>query len=94
MLKTGTGSRLGGGRLMRTAGLCIVVLVPVLFAAGCAGNAPPRDLGQACAIRPCTCVDTDVAWWRKAQTSEPLWSANGRAYCSEGYELRLAETKR
>jgi hypothetical protein len=95
MLKIRRGSRLGGGgRLVRTAVLCIAVLAPVLAASGCAGNPEPRQLGRACAVRPCTCVDTNVAWWRKAQTSEPLWTVGGQAYCPDGYDLRLTEANR
>lgn len=95
MLKTRRDSRLRrGGRLTRVAGLCIAVLAPAIAAAGCAANAPPQQLGQACAVRPCTCVDTSVAWWRKAPTSDPLWTVGGRAYCPDGYDLRLTEANR
>jgi hypothetical protein len=69
------------------------VLTLVAAAGGCAGKAPPQQLAQACEVKECTCVDTSVAWWREPVTGEPLWSAEGRAYCPEGQELRLAETK-
>jgi hypothetical protein len=74
--------------------ISLAVLGLVLAAGGCAGKAPPQQLAQACQVKECTCVDASVAWWRKAATSEPLWSAGGRAYCPEGQELRLAETKK
>lgn len=74
--------------LIRVAALAFVVA-----AGGCAGKAPPQQLAQACEVKECACVDIDVAWWRKAAMSEPLWSPEGRAYCPEGQELRLAETK-
>jgi hypothetical protein len=72
----------------------VAALAFVVAAGGCAGKAPPQQLAQACEVKECNCVDTRAAWWRKAATSEPLWSPEGRAYCPEGQELRLAETKR
>ena len=71
----------------------VAVLTFAVAAGGCAGKAPSQQLAQACEVKECTCVDTSVAWWRKPVLAEPLWSPEGRAYCPEGQELRLAETK-
>jgi hypothetical protein len=78
---------------MREVLIRATALAFVVVAGGCAGKAPPPQLAQACEVKKCTCVDTGVAWWRKAATSEPLWSPEGRAYCPEGQELQLAETE-
>ncbi len=93
MPKTRKGSPAGvAGLGIEMARLCMALLVPVVVA-GCASDAPPQQLSKACAVRACTCVDTSVAWWRKKPTTEPLWTVNGRAYCPEGYQLRLTDSR-
>ena len=94
MAKTRIDNLVGGRARMPPVLIPVAVFILVVAAGGCAGTAPPQQLAQACEVRECTCVDTSVAWWRKAATSKPLWSAGGRAYCPEGQELRLAETKK
>jgi hypothetical protein len=94
MAKTRIDNLAGGPARVPPVLIPAAVLILVVAAGGCAGKAPPQQLAQACEVKQCTCVDSSVAWWRKAATSEPLWSAGGRAYCPEGQELRLAETKR
>jgi hypothetical protein len=93
MAKTTINNLAGGRARMPPVLIRMAVLTLVAAAGGCAGKALPQQLAQACEVKECTCVDTSVAWWRKPVTSEPLWSAGGRAYCLEGQELRLAETK-
>jgi hypothetical protein len=86
--------KLTGGRAeMQEVLIRITALAFVIVAGGCAGKAPPQQLAQACEVKECTCFDTSMAWWRKAATSKPLWSPEGRAYCPEGQELRLTESE-
>ena len=93
MTKTGIDGLAGGQARMPPVLIRVAVLTFVVAVGGCAGKAPPQKLAQACQVKEGTCVDTRVAWWQKPVTGEPLWLPKGRAYCPEGQELRLAETK-
>ncbi|TVR98903.1 MAG: hypothetical protein EA406_05340 [Rhodospirillales bacterium] len=82
-----------GPRLASAAGVASVVLVAALLGS-CVGASPPADLGSACQIRPCTCEGPPDAFWRKPTTAEVQWTERGRAYCPEGYTLKLASRPR
>lgn len=68
-----------------------VLAVPVLV--GCVGTPPPPDLGSACQIRSCVCEGRPEAFWRKPPTTDVQWTDRGRAFCPDGYSLKLATGK-
>ena len=47
----------------------------------------PRDLSMACQTVPCRCSAPGGGLFSEPETSEIIWSSDGSATCSEGFEL-------
>ena len=65
-------------------------LIFALFVSACGTfgeEATPRDLSMACQTVPCQCSKPGGGLFSEAETSEILWSSDGSATCSEGFEL-------
>lgn len=73
-------------------------LLPLLFVlsvlAACAEESKKPNLEVACALTECTCVSGSGDFLERnftdesTATTEVLWSAQGNAYCPEGFSLQ------
>ncbi len=49
---------------------------------------PKPDLTDACQLRACVCVQSDVPFFVEAEKRDATWSSTGEISCPEGFELR------
>ena len=61
--------------------------------AACAERTEDRqvDMALACQLNKCVCAEPDRIFLAEKDPEPVLWKENGDAYCSEGFELKLAE---
>jgi hypothetical protein len=70
----------------------LAVLLAAAFLPGCAEEAAPRNLADACQLRKCICVDGAIALKRNIRPVQ--WHVDGRAYCAAGQRLELVQPER